>query len=134
MDKTEYSIFNVTHLPAVCCPPANAFPGYGSRWQEEIEALIARGEAFYMIFPPGERREDRADTLLRTAWLKANKTRLGAVCRSVVRIEEDRGKRAKLIAQAGSLEKAFAIPRLFVGSMNEALLVGTTSLYLERNA
>lgn len=134
MGMSEFAVFDVSRFPAVCCRAENTYPGYGSRWQQELEALIAQGKPFYMIFLPGDFCEDKADTRLRSLWLKANKTQLAMVCRSLISIEADPCRRAALTAQKAGLEKAFGIPRLVTGSTNEAFLVGATSLCLEQNA
>lgn len=134
MGISEFTVFDVSRFPAVCCHAENMVCGYGRRWQEEMEALIAHGDPFYMIFLPGDFCEDKADTRLRALWLKANKTQLAMVCRSLISIEADPERRAALTAEKVGLERAFGIPRLVTSSLNEALLVGATSLCLEQNA
>lgn len=132
MGMKEFAVFDVSRFPAVCCRADRMYPGYGPRWEQELEALVEQEEPFYMVFLPGDFREDTSDTRLRALWLKANKARLAKVCRSLVSVEADAGKRAALTAEKAGLERAFGIPRLVAGSVNEAFLVGATSLCLEQ--
>jgi len=99
MSLAEFSVFNVEHFPAVWCCSENVYPGYGPRWQAEIEALVERQTPFYMVFIPGDFTETAADTRVRAVWLKQNKARLASVCKSVISIETDSDKRQLMQAQ-----------------------------------
>jgi len=124
MSFAEFSVFNVEHFPAVWCCSENVYPGYGARWQAEIEALVEQRAPFYMVFIPGEFNEAPADTRVRAVWLKQNKAKLASVCKSVISIEADSGKRAQMQAQCAGLEKAFGVPRLVCANLDEAEQMG----------
>ena len=122
----------MTHYPAVLCCPENVYPGYGPRWQEEIEAILSLHKPFYMVFIPGDFTQEPADTRLRALWLKANKVRLSEFCKCIISIEPDKQLREQMIAKMGGLEKAFGVPRRVTASLAEAKALGG-SLVIAKN-
>lgn len=124
MELSEFHVFNVTHYPAVWCCREDVYPGYGPRWQEEIEAMLSLQQPFYMVFIPGDFTEEPADTRLRAIWLKANKVRLGEFCKCIISIEPDVELREQMMAKMGGLEKAFGVPRRVTASLEEASALG----------
>ena len=97
--------------------------------------LIARGEAFVIIFPSdfnegdapqtGEpRRRAQEGRRLRARWLKENRRALAAVCKGLISIEESSLKRAFQVTKSAMLEKAFGVPVKMAGSMPEAVQLG----------
>ena len=78
-----------------------------------------------MLFAEADFKEEPEDARVRAVWLKENKARLAKVCRSIVSIESDEAKRAKLLRHLEGLEKAFGIPRLVASSEAEGRVAGS---------
>jgi hypothetical protein len=128
MQLSDFTVHNVARFPEVRCAPETVHSGYSAQWRLELEALIERGEPFFMLFAEGEFKEEPEDTRVRAVWLKENKARLARVCRSIVSIESDEAKRAKLLGQLPGLEKAFGIPRLVVSNEADGQVAGLESI------
>lgn len=128
MQLSEFTVHDVKQFPAVRCGPESVRPGYATQWRMELEALIERDEPFFMLFAEGDFKEEPEDTRIRAIWLKQNKLSLSRVCRSIVSIEPDTTKRAKLLEQLPGLERAFGIRRLVASTESEARMVGLQSL------
>ncbi|WP_186150180.1 hypothetical protein [Burkholderia gladioli] len=124
MQLSEFTVHDVAQFPEVRCAPETAYPGYAAQWRAELEALIERGEPFFMLFAEGEFKEAQEDMRVRAVWLKENKVTLAKLCRSIVSIESDAAKRAKLLEQLRGLEKAFGIPRLVASTESEGRVAG----------
>ncbi|WMY11275.1 hypothetical protein [Paraburkholderia phenoliruptrix] len=128
MQLSDFTVHYVARFPEVRCTPETVHPGYSAQWRLELEALIERGEPFFMLFADGDFDEAPEDTRVRAVWLKENKARLAKVCRSIVSIESDAAKRAKLLVQLVGLERAFGIPRLVASSEAEGRVAGFRSV------
>ncbi|MFM0648558.1 hypothetical protein PQR14_29900 [Paraburkholderia bryophila] len=128
MQLSDFTVHDIARFPEVRCAPETVHPGYSAQWRLELEALIERGEPFFMLFAEGEFNEEPEDTRVRAVWLKENKANLASVCRSIVSIERDEAKRAKLLGQLAGLEKAFGIPRLVASTEAEGWVVGLESV------
>lgn len=120
MSDITFELHDASGFPIVRSRANTARPGYAQQWEDEMEALLARAEPFVIIFE-GERPEEaHEDRKHRGIWLKKNKLRLGAVCKALISIEESDLKRIAMKAQSAMAEKAFGIPMIVVGSIQEA--------------
>ncbi len=128
MQQSDFKVHDISAFPKVRCEASRIYPGYGPQWRDELEALIARDEPFYLVFSAGEFDETQEDIRLRTIWLKENKDRFARVCKSIVNIEPDDAKREKLAKLSAGAEKAFGIPGFVVRSEIEAAEAGVKSL------
>lgn len=133
MTTSTFRVLDISQFPAVVCRCENLYPGYGSQWQAELEALIETAQPFYLLFAPGDFSEEAADTRLRAIWLKANKSVLAKVCKSILSIEPDEEKRGQLQTQNEGMEKAFGIPRLVARGLEEAHTMGNQTLQLSQS-
>lgn len=120
MSDTVFELHDVSDFPIVRSRANAARPGYAPQWEKEMEALVARAEPFAIIFEGERPEETQQDRKRRGIWLKQNKSRLGAVCKALVSIEEDDLKRIAVKAQSVMAEKAFGIPMVVVASHKEA--------------
>ncbi len=131
----NFELHNMAQFPIVHASELEKMPGTTEQWQWEMEALIARGQAFVIIFPPGFNGGDAPQTDgptrpaqegrgLRARWLKENRRTLAAVCKGLISIEESSLKRAFEVAKSAMLEKAFGVPFKVAGSMQEAEQLG----------
>ncbi len=128
MQLSDFTVHDVARFPEVRCAPEAAQVGYAAQWRTELETLIERGDPFFMLFVEGEFKEAPEDTRIRAVWLKENKAKFAKLCRSIVSIESDAAKRAKLLQQSKGLEKAFGIPRLVASTEAEGRAAGMESI------
>ncbi|MFW7354968.1 hypothetical protein D8666_19940 [Ochrobactrum soli] len=131
----NFELHDIAQFPIVHASELEKMPGTADQWQCEMEMLIARGEAFVIIFPPGFSGGDASRTdepqrpaqegrRLRARWLKENRRALAAVCKGLISIEESSLKRAFEVAKSAMLEKAFGVPFKVAGSLQEAEQLG----------
>lgn len=134
-DRT-YELHEISDFPFVYASEREREPGTAEQWQWEMGRLIARGEAFVIIFPPNlhddvqqtdeQKRLTQEGRKLRAVWLKENRRALAAVCKGLISIQENRVKRALEAAKSAMLEKAFGVPFKVAASRAEAEKLGRT--------
>ncbi|QGA50038.1 hypothetical protein [Pseudomonas brassicacearum] len=84
-------------------------PGYGAQGQAEIEAIMAHGVPFVLIYlEPGD-DEAHADRKLRSLWLKTHKEAFGHLCISLISVLADEARRAHFDAMSKIGEQAYGI-------------------------
>ncbi|CAH1694644.1 conserved hypothetical protein [Hyphomicrobiales bacterium] len=110
LNTQSFVVHDVDAFPIVRSRSGAIQPGYGAQWQREMDALIAHGEPFVVIFDQGHPEEAHDDRKLRGLWLKRNRERLAAMCKAVLAVEPNAGKRLALKAQAALVSKAFNVP------------------------
>ncbi|OCC04002.1 hypothetical protein BA190_16070 [Labrys sp. WJW] len=119
-DHQAFIVHDVSGFPIIRSRPEAIVPGYAGRWMSEMEALLAQGQPFVVVFPAGHAEEAHEDRKRRGIWLKANKQALGRLCLSLIAIEPDRLKRVALRAQTAMATKAFGIAMEIAASSEEA--------------
>ncbi len=132
-----FLLHDVSSYPVVHASKDDANPDFALQWQREMEMLIARGEAFVIIFPPGE-GEDNEDAPMtddmkyarkqRVLWVKENRHGLVEFCKGLITIEENGVKRALKLAKAMIFEKAFGVPFKVAASEPLAVSLGNELL------
>ncbi|OBR53125.1 hypothetical protein [Paraburkholderia tropica] len=128
MQLEEFTVHDVSNFPEVRCDSNRIYSGYGPQWRDELEALIARAEPFYMVFDANGFEESQEDTRLRAKWLKENKSLLATVCKCIVSIEPNAEERERQNALSAGLERAFGVTRRVVADRQEATSVGHSLL------
>jgi hypothetical protein len=113
-----------TDFPIVRLDPAAVLPGYAAAWCDEMDALLAEGWPFVLIYPASDRHEGHEDRKRRGLWLKANKDRLAEVCLAMIIVEPDVGKRAELESIFPNLVRAFGTPQAACPSREDAEALG----------
>lgn len=122
IDETTFEIHDISEFPVVRSKGEAVHSGYAPQWEREMEALVAHGEIFVMIFEGERGEETHEDQKHRGLWLKRNKEKLGHVCKALVSIEENDVKRLASKAQSAMAERAFGIPMRVVASNIEATI------------
>ncbi len=119
-------VFEMSNFPIVTFRNAAIRPGYAARWAREMEALMARGEPFVIVFLPNRPEEDQEDRKLRAVWLKTHKHELSEVCRALITVEPDAIQRAEAAKEAQAMQKAFGLLLVSVATQEEAWDLATT--------
>jgi len=107
--RDQFELYDVSDFPVVRIDGARLPEGYAAQWVLEMEALLARGDAFAFIFLSSQENPTHADQKTQTQWLKRNKRSLAALCRGAVSIEPDGAKRLLKRAQALAITTAFGL-------------------------
>jgi len=116
-----FIIHDVTQFPFVVFNEDAAQSGYASQWKEEMAALMENGQFFVVVYDQHRMEESHEDRKRRGIWLKNNKGPLGRVCKALISIEPDEGRRAQVKAMSDMAVKAFGIPHEVVSTREEAL-------------
>lgn len=135
----SFDLHEIADFPIVYASLRERAPGTAEQWQWEMETLIARGEAFIIIFPPDfdgdgapqteeRKKQAREGKRLRARWLKDNRRILAAVCKGLIGIEENSVRRALETARSALVAKAFGIPFKVAASRQEAEQLGRALL------
>ncbi|MGF6525455.1 hypothetical protein [Variovorax sp. PvP013] len=119
LNPADFTLHDVSRFPLVLAH-GDVSPGYAARWEREMEALVAHGEAFVLIQPRARAEEAHEDRKRRGIWLKHNKQALGACCKAVIGVEADDARRTALAARSALAEKAFGIPMRFAATLRQA--------------
>ncbi|MTJ82823.1 MAG: hypothetical protein F8N37_17685 [Telmatospirillum sp.] len=120
LPETIFEVHDISGFPVVRTRPDAARPGYAAQWEIEMDALVARGVPFVIVFDGPRPEETHEDRKRRGLWLKHNRQRLGALCRALISVEPDPMQRTALDARSAMAEKAFGIPSRVVASATEA--------------
>ncbi|WP_206243689.1 hypothetical protein [Novosphingobium terrae] len=129
----SFTLHDLAHFPIVLFRSEAATPGYAALWQQEMDALLAQGRPFVLLFPDGRAEEEHEDRKQRALWLKQNREGLAALCLSLITVEPDAGKRLALEAQSAMAARAFGIPMAVSPSpqqahaMAQALIAASTA-------
>ncbi|QNN55751.1 hypothetical protein H9K76_14125 [Diaphorobacter ruginosibacter] len=124
LDPITFSIYDIQQFPIVTMRNDAIRPGYAQQWEAELERLIDQQQPFVIIFPSGRpETEDHEDRKWRILWFKANKQRLGGVCRALISIEPDASEREAARAREVDLSKVFGVPLRTVENSDDAIQV-----------
>lgn len=109
MDLTGYRLHDTTDFPVVRLSGRGLPAGYGPQWAAEMDALVARGTPFVLVFLDTVENEAHDDRKRRTVWLKKNRKALAATCRGMVSIEPNAATRMAKRAQGAALAVALGV-------------------------
>lgn len=113
-------VFEMDGFPVVTFRNDAIRPGYAARWAREMEALVARAQAFVLLFLPERPEETLEDRKQRALWLNSNKDALSEHCRALITVEPDPQERAAAAKEAQAMQKAFGLLLVSVASESEA--------------
>lgn len=113
-------VFEMDGFPIVTFRNEAIQAGYAARWVREMEALVARGESFVILFLPDRPEEALEDRKQRAVWLKTNKDALSEVCRALITVEPDPLQRTEAAKEAQAMQKAFGLLLVSVETEDEA--------------
>lgn len=129
LDEYAFTIHDVSCFPLVRARPDAVRPGYATAWIAEMDALLAHGEGFVLLFTEGRPEETHEDRKRRGLWLKHHKDALARTCRSLIVVEPDAGARVALAAQAALTSKAFGTRMDVVATRDDANGLATRLLF-----
>ncbi len=103
-----FTVHDISRFPLCIVRNDVVVPGYGAQWQAEIEAVMAHGVPFVLIYlEPGD-DEAHADRKLRSLWLKTHKEAFGHLCISLISVLADEARRAHFDAMGRLANKPLA--------------------------
>lgn len=109
LDTQSFTVHDISRFPLCVIRNDVVVPGYGPQWQAEIEALMAHGMPFVLMYlEPGD-DEAHADRKLRSLWLKTHKEAFGRACISLISVLADEVRRAHFDAMGKMGEQAFGV-------------------------
>ncbi|MGF6093871.1 hypothetical protein [Pseudomonas sp. 18175] len=109
LDTHRFTVHDISHFPLCVIRNDVVVPGYGAQWQAEIEAIMAHGIPFVLMYlEPGD-DEAHADRKLRSLWLKTHKEAFGRLCISLISVLADEARRGHFDAMGKMGEQAFGI-------------------------
>ncbi|QBP14119.1 GntR family transcriptional regulator [Cupriavidus metallidurans] len=112
-------VHDLKDFPIVRFDAASIYEGYGDRWCDEMDELLARNQPFVLIYLAiGD--ESDADRFKRGAWLKRNKDAMALNLLALIHVEPNEEKRQKLQTMLPKLVVAFGTPQAARASVSEA--------------
>ncbi|MHA4977630.1 hypothetical protein ACX0K2_14210 [Pseudomonas extremorientalis] len=109
LDIHPFTVHDISRFPLCIVRNDMVVPGYGAQWQAEIEAVMAHGVPFVLIYlEPGD-DEAHANRKLRSLWLKTHKEAFGHLCISLISVLADEARRAHFDAMDKIGEQASGI-------------------------
>lgn len=109
LDPHQFTVHDIRQFPLCLVRNDVVGPGYAEQWQTEVQALLAQGEPFALVYlEPGE-NEAHEDRKLRSQWLKTHKQAFAKVCVTLISVLADDVRRAQFEAMGSMGEKAFGI-------------------------
>ncbi len=109
MNTEAFHIHDIRRFPLCRVEPEGVVPGYSVQWAQEIDALLARGEPFVLIYREPTDDESHEDRKVRGQWLKQHKAAFAAICRGVISVLADAERRAHFDGMGAVGEQAFGI-------------------------
>jgi hypothetical protein len=113
LDKSLFRYYDVSAFPIVRIAGRDLPHGYIAQWVTEMEALLAQGQPFVLIFLNTVQNPAHDDQKGLMLWIKAHKRELARLCRVMISIEPDRvmrlAKRAQGLAIVVALGFRFAV-------------------------
>ncbi len=102
-------MFDLADYPLVRLRTQGLPAGYGPDWARQMDALLARGEAFVLLLLDEHGEEAQEDKKVKTAWIKANRQVFTGLCRGFVAVEPNPVRRLALRAQGMVISQAFGL-------------------------
>ncbi|KVE35375.1 hypothetical protein [Burkholderia sp. TSV86] len=120
-DASTFVVHDVEWFPVVRVQSEAIRPGYAVQWVAEMNALIARGEPFAVIYVGAQSDEAHEDRKRRGIWLKQHADALARMCKVLVTVEADDALREGARVSGRGVTRAFGIPHRAVANWSEAL-------------
>lgn len=120
LHQDDFPLHDLGDFPLLRFRGELALPGYAPQWAREMDALLAHGQAFAILFEPPRVEESHEDRRLRAIWLKRNKPQLMRCCRGLASVEPDPQRREALQAMSEGAARAFGVPQWVAASEEEA--------------
>lgn len=120
-----YVLFDLSAFPLVIWRSSGLSEGYSAQWINDMDRLLEHGKPFVLLFPDQNEGEAHADQKGRSQWLKANRSSFARLCRAIISIEPDPGRRTKRQAQGAVLAQAFGTKISIAASETEAFAEAT---------
>ncbi|NIF29094.1 hypothetical protein F3J44_22255 [Pantoea sp. Tr-811] len=131
MNVEDFQVHDIRTFPLCLIEPEAVVPGYSQQWARELDALMARGEAFVLIYrEPGD-DEPHEDRKLRTQWLKQHKVAFAGLCRGIISVLEDAARRAHFDEMGQMGEQVFGIRYRTAATVAEGEALGWRLLQAE---
>jgi hypothetical protein len=116
-----FEIHNISAFPLIRFCSERAGTGYAVQWQREMEALLAHGTPFAILYTAAHGEETQEDRKLRAIWLKQNRAALARLCCGLASVEPDATRRAALQQMAQGAMRAFGVKQIVTATEAEAL-------------
>lgn len=116
----KLELHDVEHWPHVELRSQECKPGYAARWNDEMDALLARGEWFTVAFDATSIDEQPADYRARSIWFKRNRAALSRCCAGMLSVIPDADQRAALKEELVKRSRGFKVPYEAVESFEDA--------------
>jgi hypothetical protein len=120
LDAYRFVVFDVSEFPVVVVNNEAVIPGYGARWTSEMDALIANGDPFAIVYQGAIADEPTEDLAQREQWLVRNRVNVARLCKVLVVVEPDELLREQARLRGRVIAKAFGVPHRAVATVNEA--------------
>ncbi|WP_176331857.1 hypothetical protein [Burkholderia vietnamiensis] len=120
LDTSHFVVFDVSAFPVVTVNNDAIVAGYGKRWTSEMDALIALGNPFAIVYRGVILDESAEDYAERVQWLVRNRAVVARLCRVLVVVEPDEVLREQARLRGRGIAKAFGVPHRAVATMDEA--------------
>ncbi|WP_110968668.1 hypothetical protein [Pseudomonas huaxiensis] len=109
MNTEDFKVHDIRTFPLCLIEPQVVVPGYSQQWAEELDALLARGEPFVLIYREPADDEPHPDRKLRTQWLKQHKVAFAGLCRGIISVLDDAVRRAHFDQMGEMGEQVFGV-------------------------
>ncbi|PRZ55983.1 hypothetical protein BX589_102184 [Paraburkholderia fungorum] len=120
LDTSSFVVFDVSAFPIVTVNTDAMVTGYGARWTSEMDALIALGKPFAIVYRGAISNESAEDYAQRGQWLVRNRVVMARLCRVLVVVEPDEILREQVRLRGRGIAKAFGVPHRVVATMEDA--------------
>lgn len=120
LDASSFVVFDVSAFPAVTVNNDAIVTGYAARWTSEMNALIALGKPFAIVYRGAVSDESAEDYAQRGQWLARNRAVVARLCRVLVVVEPDDVLREQVRLRGRGIAKAFGVPHRTVATSVEA--------------
>ncbi|MDN7560731.1 hypothetical protein [Burkholderia orbicola] len=120
LDASAFVVFNVSTFPIVTVNNDALVPGYGEQWVFEMDALIANGDSFAIVYRGAIKDESTDDLALRGRWLMKNRENVAKLCKVLIVVEPSVTLREQARLRGRDIAKEFGVPHRAVATEEEA--------------
>lgn len=122
MTSEPFLILDVSGFPVVrTVIDERTAAGGNAVWMAEMDRLLDAAVPFVLISSRRHDRESVEEARDRASWYRDRRDRLGAVCRGMIHIEPDPGRRAAMIAETAGFDTVVKFPFTIAADEKEAL-------------
>jgi hypothetical protein len=116
-----FEVHDISAFPLIRFRSEQAGTGYALQWQHEMEALLAHGAPFAILYAGARGEEAQEDRKRRAIWLKQNRTALARLCRGLASVEPDAARRQALQQMVEGAMRAFGVKQTVAATEAQAL-------------